>query len=252
MNIKIQLITTLMVMITCLGKSPGLYGQETVPTSLVYSGSQKTFTISNLPELAEFATAKADENNQKNLARWGTLLWEFGNGEYRLEHNKKQHYSYSTSYRFRTPPCFAPQVYLTPHYSQNVPKRVVLDMNAHVGVLQKSDQCDLPPGGPSDILDGRDYIDIVSNAGDRIVPNHEARVIVHYKAPENMTASEGEGYLVLFFNRIQQGKSSEVAMQGGVKNLQHRHHQDNIFSARRLNRSLQAILPEIQDENARS
>lgn len=197
--------------------------------SIQYNSDYCTFLYKDLPPLANFMT--------KPQAKWGLFLWEFGNGDYYLTDNPNKSFKQPFSAR----PRFRPELHVTPYYSQDVPISVPMFQ-----AVEASKNC--RASYDCDLLEKNDLVEIVTNAREDIIPNHEIRVVVHYKAPANLS-QKSEGYLLFFYNKS--GGSDEVAT--GFDPILYQKNKDKLYGGQKKispNRTISDISLNLNNRNA--
>ena len=128
--------------------------------------------------------------NSSKIARWGIAWTETGDGHYHLETVDKKKKPTPRSHVYSQIKDYKARVYLTPFYSLNDPfffSQTIKKNKIQRGSTQKTYNV-IPTGK-------RTGIDV--NTQDRMVPGHEIRTALHYKA---QTGTEG-GWLFFFYNK---------------------------------------------------
>lgn len=128
--------------------------------------------------------------NSSDLARWGIAWTETGDGHYHVETVGQKKRPTPRPHIYSNIKTHEARVYLTPFYSVNDPffiKQSIPRNKITRGQTQKT----------YNILTESKLAGIAVNTQDRMVPGHEIRIALHYKAP----ATTSGGRLFFFYNK---------------------------------------------------
>lgn len=117
---------------------------------------------------------------------YGDFFWEFGDGNYSTERSPNYQYASSGPFDLR--------LSLTPFYSTDLPKTIPERIPGE-NIRNSSIE--------DDHVSDAQMVHLFSNANNRLIPENEIQVVIHYKIPTWVSAST-KGYLMLFFNQDQE------------------------------------------------
>lgn len=119
----------------------------------------------------------------ENEPFYGDFFWEFGDGNYSSER--------SPTYQYSSNKIYYPRLVMTPFYSTDPPE-LILDTvkvnNAENNSIQDK------------YVSDAQMVHLYSNADNRLIPENEIQVVIHYKMP-SWAPPNSKGYLLLFFNK---------------------------------------------------
>ena len=156
------------------------------PLRLEYQESTGKYDLANVPALQKKGKARKSPF-------WGIYFWEFGDGHYWIFTRKDslEKVIYPT-YRPAKASALS-RVYLTPFYSPDPPKFAEKATNTG----------GKGPATPMKYDLDRKLVMVETNTGGRVLPGQPIRTVVSYQAPVH-----GDGYLLVLFNRKDEGIST--------------------------------------------